>query len=134
MSEPVAAPLLAAAERCDRTLAALETALIALILLGTLLGGIVQIVLRNAAGTSLPWLEPAARRGVLWIALLGASLATRTRGHLAVDVLATVLPPPVRRWLGLAVDVVAAGVCTALVIAAVRFVLGLSAAAPFVRA
>lgn len=65
-------------------------------LLGTLLLlAVLQIALRIFFGTGLEWAEPVQRVGVLWLALLGAMGATRTRRHIAIDALPRLLPP---RW------------------------------------
>ena len=77
---------LARLQRWDQGLARVETGLLALLLFGSLAAALLQIVLRNAAGIAVPGLETALRRAVLWIALLGASLATHRGSHLAVDV------------------------------------------------
>jgi TRAP-type C4-dicarboxylate transport system permease small subunit len=114
---------LALLRRWDGALARIETGLLALLLFGSLAGALLQIVLRNAAGVALPEIDGLVRRAVLWIALLGASLATHRRAHLAVD-LVDQLPAGGRcRRLTRAVTNAAAALVTAvLVVAAVRFV------------
>jgi len=69
-------------------------------LLAGLLGGLLalalaQIALRLFFGTGLEWAEPVGRIGVLWLALLGAMGATRSRRHIGIDALPRLLPP---RW------------------------------------
>lgn len=70
------------------------------LLLASLLGlllcvALVQIGLRVFFGTGLEWAEPLSRIGVLWLALLGALGATRSRRHIAIDALPRLLSP---RW------------------------------------
>ena len=65
-------------------------------LLGALLVlALVQIGMRVFLGSGLEWAEPVGRIGVLWLALLGALGATRTRRHIAIDALPRLLSP---RW------------------------------------
>lgn len=65
-------------------------------LLGVLLVlALVQIGMRVFLGSGLEWAEPVGRIGVLWLALLGALGATRTRRHIAIDALPRLLPS---RW------------------------------------
>lgn len=69
-------------------------------LLASLLGALlvlalVQIGMRVFFGAGLEWAEPVGRIGVLWLALLGAMGATRTRRHIAIDALPRLLSP---RW------------------------------------
>lgn len=65
-------------------------------LLGALLVlALVQIGLRVFFGAGLEWAEPVGRIGVLWLALLGAMGATRTRRHIAIDALPRLLSA---RW------------------------------------
>ena len=109
-------------QQWDGTLAGIETALLAVLILGSLAASLVQIGLRNFAGLALPGVDPAVRRAVLWIALLGASLATHRGSHLAVDVAEQVLPARVSRLVGAAAHLVAAAVTGVLAVAAGRFV------------
>lgn len=90
-----------------------EDLLLALLLGGLLLLALAQIGLRIFFGSGLEWAEPVGRIGVLWLALLGALGATRSRRHIAIDALPRILPPRLHRaaW---AVSQVAAGTVCAL--------------------
>ncbi len=48
---------------------------------------VLQIVLRNLFDSSLFWIDPLNRILVLWLAILGAMVATRERDHISIDVL-----------------------------------------------
>ncbi|TXR54972.1 TRAP transporter small permease [Reinekea thalattae] len=48
---------------------------------------VTQILLRNFVGISLFWIDPFNRLLVLWLALLGAMVATREREHISIDLL-----------------------------------------------
>ena len=57
------------------------------ILLLMMLFAVLQVILRNVFDTSLFWIDPLNRLLVLWVALLGAMVATREREHISVDLL-----------------------------------------------
>ena len=46
-----------------------------------------QIVLRNAFSTGISWGDPIVRYLVLWVAFIGASLATKEEKHITIEVL-----------------------------------------------
>ncbi|WP_108126793.1 TRAP transporter small permease [Saccharospirillum mangrovi] len=73
--------------RLDAALARLETGLLALSLFIMIGLAVLQIGLRNLVGTSWFWIDPANRLLVLWLALLGALVATRRGEHIAIDAL-----------------------------------------------
>jgi TRAP-type C4-dicarboxylate transport system permease small subunit len=86
-------------KRFDEGLARGEAALAVVILLLMIAAGSSQALLRNiAAGGELfqwanvalswvPWIDEFMKKGTLWLAFLGASLATRDEKHIAIDVL-----------------------------------------------
>lgn len=53
---------------------------------------VIQIVMRNFMGAGLIWAESLLRITVLWLALLGAMVASRNDKHIAIDVLVDKLP------------------------------------------
>lgn len=84
--------------RLDLTLARAERGLLALTLF-TLIGlSVTQILLRNLVGTSWFWIDPFNRLLVLWLALLGALVATRRGEHIAIDALRHYLGGALRLW------------------------------------
>lgn len=97
-----------------------EILLVALVVLMVSLG-LLQIVFRNLISIGIVWVDPLVRHLVLWIALLGASIATREDRHIRIDVLSGYLSPPVRRRLKGVLQVFSAGVCLLLVVPAVSF-------------
>ena len=46
---------------------------------------VTQIVYRNVAGGGLAWIDPLLRTLVLWVALSGAVIASRTDNHIRID-------------------------------------------------
>lgn len=71
----------------DSLLARLENDLLALALVALMGLSLLQIGLRNLADTSWYWIDPFNRMLVLWLAMLGAMVATRKGEHIAIDVL-----------------------------------------------
>jgi len=108
-----------------RTLASLyerleEILLVVLVALMVSLG-FLQILFRNLISVGIVWVDPLVRHLVLWIALLGASIATREDRHIRIDVLSGYLSPPVHRRLKGALEFFSAGACLLLVNPAIRF-------------
>ena len=80
----------------DRILHRIETTLLVLILLGMLFLSFLQVVLRNIPDVGgLIWIDPLIRHSLLWIAFLGAAVATRGNRHIAIDAFSRFLPV---RW------------------------------------
>ncbi len=107
----------------DRVFArVLEILLIALLLgMVGLVGG--QVILRNFFSSGIAWADVASRHMVLWVTFLGAMLATRSRGHLAIDVLMRAIPRVARNSVRIALDALACGVTLLLTKASLDFVL-----------
>ena len=107
----------------DRAFAKLiQVWLIALIASMTLLvAG--QVVLRNIFASGISWGDVAARHMVLWVAFLGAMLATRSRKHIAIDALTRLIPRRPRNAVRIALDALACIVAFLLARASLAFVI-----------
>ncbi len=81
-----------------------------------------QVLLRQVLHTSLPWGDLAARHLVVWVGFFGAALASRHGQHFHIGFLTRLLGPKAQPWFHAATDVVAVGVCAALVGASWTFV------------
>ena len=62
-----------------------ETGLLITILLAMVLITVVQIILRNVFEFGIIWVESFVRITVLWLAMVGAMIASRSRQHIAID-------------------------------------------------
>lgn len=62
-----------------------ETGILITILLAMVLITVVQIVLRNVFEFGIIWVESFVRITVLWLAMVGAMIASRNRQHIAID-------------------------------------------------
>jgi C4-dicarboxylate transporter DctQ subunit len=64
----------------------------------------VNVVLRYVFLAPISWAEEVSLYLMVWIVFVGASVAVRTRGHIAVDLLPLILSPANRRRLAIAVS------------------------------
>jgi TRAP-type C4-dicarboxylate transport system permease small subunit len=70
-----------------------EDGVLTLILVSMIVLSFIQIMLRNIFGFGLIWIDPLVRQMLLWIALVGAMVATRGHNHVTVDVITRFIPP-----------------------------------------
>jgi TRAP-type C4-dicarboxylate transport system permease large subunit/TRAP-type C4-dicarboxylate transport system permease small subunit len=79
--------------RLDRLLQGVEGYSIFVLLMALVAMTFLQVVLRNLPGNpSIPWIDLAARLVVLWVGLLGASLAVAREKHISIDIAGRLLP------------------------------------------
>jgi TRAP-type C4-dicarboxylate transport system permease small subunit len=107
----------------DRAFAAIVSSLLAIILLVMVLLGASQVLLRDLFSGGITWSDVAARNMVLWVAFLGAILATRKRQHIAIDVISRFIPSAPRNIVRIFLDVFSCIVAFYLAKAAYMFVL-----------
>ena len=98
-----------------------EILLVSLVILMVTLG-FLQILFRNLIAVGIVWIDSLVRHLVLWIALLGASIATRENRHITIDIISGRVSPGHYSWVQGAVQLFSALVCLLLVYPAVRFV------------
>ncbi|RMF31356.1 MAG: TRAP transporter small permease [Chloroflexi bacterium] len=82
----------------------------------------IQVVLRNFFRTGLPWADLVLRHLVLWLGMLGASLATRQEKHISIDVITRFLSVPARHGLRIVLYAFSALICFFLFYASWDFV------------
>lgn len=75
-----------------RVLHLLENSLLVTALIAMLLIAIMQILMRNFFDSGFLWAESVLRILVLWVAMLGALVATREKNHITIDALTRFLP------------------------------------------
>lgn len=98
-------------QRFDAALEKLESLLLLVLLFGLIGFGCAQIVLRNFGAHGIGGVDPVMRVAVLWIALLGAMLASRRHRHVSVDVLSRYLGPTSKWATRILIDGFTALVC-----------------------
>jgi TRAP-type C4-dicarboxylate transport system permease small subunit len=81
-----------------------------------------QIVLRNFFATGIDWGDSLIRYLVVWVAFIGAAIATREGKHISIDLLSRWLSGISRTGVQALTCFISAGICSLLTIAAVRFI------------
>ena len=82
----------------------------------------VQILLRNFFDSGIPWISPLLGVLVLWVGLLGATVATRQRAHIKINVLSSYLPGRFKTGSQIATDMFSALISGVLAYYAVEFI------------
>jgi len=93
--------------RLDRALGRAEWAFIGAALAFTSALLFVNVVLRYVFLSPISWAEELALYLMVWIVFVGGSVAVRTRGHIAIDLLPLVLSAAGRRRLAIGVALAA---------------------------
>lgn len=73
--------------RSIKALHAIESGLLALLLSSMIGVAVVQVIMRNFFDSGLYWGDSAVRVMVLWVAMLGAMVASRTDEHIRIDLI-----------------------------------------------
>ncbi|MAQ99140.1 MAG: C4-dicarboxylate ABC transporter permease [Oceanospirillaceae bacterium] len=94
-----------------RVLHRLEDGILVLLLLSMIVLAGVDILARLLFGGGLVWVTPLLRVMVLWVGLAGALVATRTREHIAIDLVSRLAPPAFSRFINVVTLAFAATVC-----------------------
>jgi TRAP-type C4-dicarboxylate transport system permease small subunit len=89
----------------------IENSVLVVSLVTMLVLSIAQIVLRNFFDAGIYWAEPFLRLLVLWVALLGAMVATRERNHINIDAASRYLAPLARKAVTSVVAAVSSVIC-----------------------
>lgn len=106
------------AGRVDRWTRTVEGSLFALFLIAMIVPSFLQVILRNFFHKGWVWLDPFVRTLVLWVAFLGAMVATSNARHLHVDVVRRLLPPRASLVVGRVLSTFCAVICALLANAA----------------
>ncbi|NKC01608.1 MAG: TRAP transporter small permease subunit [Pseudomonadales bacterium] len=80
-----------------KALHAIESGLLALLLSSMIGVAAVQVIMRNFFDSGLYWGDSAVRVMVLWVAMLGAMVASRTDEHIRIDLVNHFLPDHIKR-------------------------------------
>lgn len=108
--------------RVLRVLHLIENSLLVAALITMLSMAVMQIIMRNFMDTGFLWAESFQRILVLWVAMLGALVATREHHHINIDALARYLSARGRRIVNLVNNVLAGIICAIVAWYAVEFV------------
>ncbi len=88
-----------------------EDGALILALFSMLLMALTQITLRNFFDSGFLWAESFLRILVLWVAMLGAMVATRERNHIGIDLFSRLLSPALYLPLRILTQLFAAVIC-----------------------
>lgn len=58
-----------------------------------------QVVLRNFFDSGLYWSDSLVRVAVLWVALVGAMVASRDDSHIRIDLVSRLVSPAYKHWI-----------------------------------
>jgi len=88
-----------------------EDALLALLLTTMIVLASTQILLRNFFDSGFVWIDPILRVMVLWLGLIGATVATRNNKHIRIDLLSRYFDRNTHRLIQSVVGQVSAWTC-----------------------
>jgi len=91
-------------------------------LMSMLLMAVLQIVLRNFFDAGIFWAESFLRILVLWVAMLGAMVATRESNHISIDAFSRYLKPGVKKAVSFITQVFSAVICVTVAYYSLEFV------------
>ena len=109
-------------QRWDETLGRVEKFLVAAMLSTMILLAFLQIILRNDFNTGIAWGDPLVRYLVLWVGLIGASLASKEGKHITIEVFSIWFSGYGNRYLKVIPHLVSAFICGLLTFAGWTFV------------
>lgn len=92
----------------DRWLTRIEQFLLGSAILGSSLILFVNVILRYFFAKGLVWAEESVRYLIIWMVLIGSSMAARNSQHINVDVLINLLPVGPRRHANTVLRLIAA--------------------------
>lgn len=88
-----------------------ETAILVGLFLSLIILAVVQIFLRNALAGGIIWAESYVRISVLWIAMIGAMIASRDNRHICIDVVVKKSSPVFRAIAKHLTDLFTSAIC-----------------------
>lgn len=88
-----------------------EDALLAFLLSTMILLASTQILLRNLLDSGFVWIDPLLRVLVLWLGLIGATVATRNNRHIRIDLLTKFFRRNTHRLIQSAIAQISAWTC-----------------------
>lgn len=73
-----------------------------------------NVILRYAFNSPIQWAEEFSRYAFIWVVFLGAAACSKRKLHIAIDSLALLVPPAVRRAMAVLVQLVVLTLMAAL--------------------
>ena len=109
-------------DKLDEIIARVEKILVVVFLSALILTAFVQIILRNFFATGISWGDVLIRYLVLWVAFIGAALATREGKHINMEIFSRWVSDRGRAYLNRISHLCSAGICGLLTYAAFKFI------------
>ncbi len=100
----------------------IETFLLVFMVLSICMLALMQVILRNFFSFGLLWIDNIIRLSVLWMGIIGASIATSYEKHLSIDIFSRYIPYPYNKYLKSFIDIIAIAVCVILFYASIGYV------------
>ena len=100
--------------KLQRVLAWIESGLLVSLLLVMIVTAVYQVVARNVFGGGLVWGDPMVRVAMLWITLVGATVAVGSRSHIRIDLVARFAGDGVRNVIDRITALFAGALCAVL--------------------
>ena len=88
-----------------------EDALLVFLLSSMIFIAALQILLRNFFDAGIVWADPLLRVGVLWLGMIGATVATRHNKHIRIDLLSKLFDRNTHRLIQSVVGQISAWTC-----------------------
>ena len=85
---------------------------------------LMAVILRYFFGITIRWTGELTRYVFIYLVFLGVPIAFRKRSHVIIEYFVSFLPPRVRRWLEMAIDISIAVCITAIAISTVKMISG----------
>ena len=108
--------------KLDTKISRLETVLITTLLTLMILATFSQIVLRNFFASGIDWSDALVRYLVVWVAFVGAAIATREGKHITMGLLSRWLTGAGTLAIQALSNFISAVICSLLTVAAARFI------------
>lgn len=106
----------------EKILTKVARGLVVIVLFSMIGLSFVQIILRNFFDSGIGWADVTVRHLVLWIAFLGAILASIEERHISLDLFSRLLPERAKRFSGAFIHFISSVVCVFFTVAAYKFV------------
>ncbi|WP_251975731.1 TRAP transporter small permease [Salinicola avicenniae] len=106
--------------KLDLLISRAEEGLVGLLILSASLVLFANVIARYVFNDGFSWAEELVRYQIVWMVMLGASVAARQGIHIGVDILRRFTPPTIAKVIELLVHGISVGFCLFLVVYGVQ--------------
>lgn len=106
--------------KLDLLISRAEEGLVGLLILSASLVLFANVIARYVFNDGFSWAEEFVRYQIIWMVMLGASVAARQGIHIGVDILRRFTPPTMAKVIALLVHGISVGFCIFLVVYGVQ--------------